>query len=146
MNTQHPYLEKFYGYFRSLMHWDDFDHFCTTLSEKADSKWYIYAVGDKVPEHTASIDQFYSFIESVNQLLHKEHDESYCGIVYADSIENPSFIKFYDPNNLGSSCGSSSHPPPLPGWILSRIAPINLHQAIPQTGNRRRWWQTIFSK
>jgi hypothetical protein len=45
------------------------------------------------------------------RLLRAEHHESYCGIVYADDLENPRLIKIYDPNNLGSSCGSSKNPP-----------------------------------
>jgi hypothetical protein len=55
-------------------------------------------------------------------LLRDEHRESYCGIVYADDLDKPRLIKIYDPNNLGSSCGSSKNPPG-PGWIMSRCAP-----------------------
>jgi hypothetical protein len=43
-----------------------------------------------------------AFIERIDALLRAEHHESYCGIVYADDIENPRLIKIYDPNNLGS--------------------------------------------
>jgi len=39
--------------------------------------------------------------------LRADHHESYCGIVYADDLDKPRLIKIYDPNNLGSSCGSS---------------------------------------
>jgi hypothetical protein len=52
-----------------------------------------------------------AFIERIDALLRAEHHESYCGIVYADDLENPRLIKIYDPNNLGSSCGSSKTPP-----------------------------------
>jgi hypothetical protein len=60
-----------------------------------------------------------TFIERIDTLLRNEHHESYCGIVYADDLDNPRLIKIYDPNNLGSSCGSSKNPPG-PGWIMSR--------------------------
>jgi hypothetical protein len=53
-----------------------------------------------------------TFIERIDALLRAEHHESYCGIVYADDLENPRLIKIYDPNNLGSSCGSSKTPHP----------------------------------
>jgi rhodanese-related sulfurtransferase len=52
-----------------------------------------------------------TFIERIDTLLRAEHHESYCGIVYADDLEEPRLIKIYDPNNLGSSCGSSKNPP-----------------------------------
>ncbi len=32
------------------------------------------------------------------------------GIVYVDDPVAPSLIKIYDPNNLGSTCGSSADP------------------------------------
>ena len=73
----------------------------------------------------------------------KEHEEDYCGIVYADDLQQPSFIKIYDPHNLGVSCGYSENPP-LPGWIMSQIAPCDLPAAQALTGTRRRWWQRLF--
>jgi hypothetical protein len=76
-------------------------------------------------------------------LLRREHDEKYCGIVYADDLQSPSFIKIYDPNNLGVSCGYSDNPP-LPGWVLSKIQPVDLQstQVVPK--NRQRWWRALF--
>jgi hypothetical protein len=51
-------------------------------------------------------------------------------------------VKIFDPHNLGVSCGFSDNPP-LPGWILSKLAPIDLKvSTLP--GNRRRWWQRLF--
>jgi hypothetical protein len=66
---------------------------------------------------------------SINALLHREHEEDYCGIVYAGNTQQPAFIKIFDPNNLGVTCGFSAKPP-LPGWIMSRIAPIDLEPAL----------------
>jgi hypothetical protein len=53
-------------------------------------------------------------------------------------------IKIYDPNNLGVSCGYSDNPP-LPGWVLSRIAPVDLQAVDITPNNRKRWWRRIFS-
>ena len=80
------------------------------------------------------------FVDEIDQLLRREHDEDYCGIVYADDLGEPAMIKIYDPHNLGVVCGSSDHPP-LPGWVMSRIAPVDLPAAQRPTGRRRRWWR-----
>jgi hypothetical protein len=74
--------------------------------------------------------------------LRAEHDEDYCGIVYADNLQQPGMVKIYDPNNLGVSCGYSETPP-LPGWVLSRILPVDLQvtQVLPK--NRQRWWRRL---
>ena len=83
-----------------------------------------------------------AFIERIDALLRADHHESYCGIVYADDLENPRLIKIYDPNNLGSSCGSSKNPPG-PGWIMSRVEPDEIPAARPAPENRRRWWRSL---
>ena len=81
-------------------------------------------------------------ISEIDELLRAEHKEDYCGIVYADDLQNPTFIKIFDPNNLGVSCGFSDHPP-LPGWVLSLSKPEDLPNAFPPPQNRRRWWQRL---
>ena len=73
-----------------------------------------------------------NFIETTDQLLHEQHQEDYCGIVYVDNIDTPEYIKIYDPANLGVVCGYSDNPP-LPGWILSRLVPCDLHPKKPQS-------------
>jgi hypothetical protein len=83
------------------------------------------------------------FIEEINALLREEHKEDYCGIVYADNLEQPGFIKIYDPHNLGVSCGFSDNPPP-PGWILCKPRPCDLSTLQTPTAGRRRWWRRLF--
>ena len=138
------YLAAYRGSFSSTMRWPDLDAFWAVLKAKADDQWYIYAVGEAPPESTAEKDQLLRFIDKIDELLHKEHDEDYCGIVYIDDKQSPGFIKIFDPNNLGVSCGFSENPP-LPGWILSRIQPVELEAALNPPKNRQRWWQQLFS-
>ncbi len=142
-SVQQTYLDAFKGRFTSMMRWPQLDEFWSVLKAQADDAWYIYPVGDTPPESPAKKEQLLKFIDEIDVLLHKEHDEDYCGIVYADSKETPEYIKIFDPNNLGVSCGFSEKPP-LPGWILSRIPPVELEQALYPPNNRRRWWQRLF--
>lgn len=139
------YLKAFRGSFTSMMRWHQLDEFWERLRSEADNNWYIYAVGEEPPQTTVSKAQLLNFISEIDNLLHKEHDEEYCGIVYADDKESPHFVKIYDPNNLGVSCGFSNNPP-LPGWILSKLQPVELESALNPPNNRRRWWNRIFHK
>ncbi len=109
----------------------------------ADQGWYVYAIGEEPPAEAVSAEKLRQFIVQINELLRREHDEDYCGIVYVDDKEEPSFIKIYDPNNLGTVCGSSDSPS-LPGWTLSKQVPADLPLAFPPPGNRRRWWRRFF--
>ena len=131
------YVEAYRGNFTSMMRWPDLDQFWDTLRTQADDRWYIYAIGEDAPKTPATKDDLLKFIDEVDSLLRQEHEEDYCGIVYADDRETPSFIKIFDPNNLGVSCGFSDNPP-LPGWVLSLTKPEDLPHAFPPPQSRRR--------
>lgn len=138
-----PFLEAYTGKLTSILSWDELAVYWQTLKEKNNKNWYIYAVGETPPEQPVSPADFGQFIDEIDLLLRKEHEEDYCGIVFVDKKDGPSMIKIYDPNNLGVVCGFSNNPPP-PSWILSRFKPV----AIETTGvipeNRKRWWQRIY--
>ena len=142
--TLSPFLAAYKGYFRNMLGWDDLDRLWQQLHDQQEKQWFLYAVGESPPAQPISRQQLETFVHEIDQLLRKEHEEDYCGIVYVDQPDDPQFIKIYDPHNLGSSCGPGIGPPPFPGWILSLLAPENLEQAFPQPGNRRRWWQRLF--
>jgi hypothetical protein len=128
----------------SVLAWDQL----TALWQRIDpaAGWYLVAVGvspaptsGMTPADAAGVS---AFIERIDALLRAEHHESYCGIVYADDLENPRLIKIYDPNNLGSSCGSSKTPHP-PGWVMSRLPPDEIIATRAAPENRKRWWQGL---
>lgn len=130
----------FDGMLISLLSWDQLKQFWQALDVSAG--WYLYALGEKRPENPADSEHVSTFVRELDMLLRKEHDEDYCGIVYADNLEHPSLIKIYDPNHLGTSCGSGKHKI-LPGWVMSRIPPSDLDPSHHVPHNRRRWWQGI---
>ena len=139
------FISAYRGSFTSMMRWPQLDDFWALLSKQADDNWYIYAVGEQLPESSSTKEKLLSFIKEIDILLHNDHTEDYCGIVYADNKTQPTFIKIYDPNNLGVSCGFSDNPP-MPGWILSKIQPVELESALKPPNNRRRWWKQLFNR
>lgn len=140
--VESPFWQAFKGTFYGVLRWPQLDALWEVLRKDAAGGWYIYAVGTEPPAATVDAGKFESFIAEIDMLLRKEHDEDYCGIVYTDSFEEPAFVKIFDPHNLGVSCGYSDNPP-LPGWILSKLPPIDL-KAPSLPGNRKRWWQRLF--
>jgi hypothetical protein len=137
-----PYLAAFRGTFTSTLRWHQLDALWQRVLA-APHAWYAYAVGETPPTRTLTADELRRFVDQLDALLRCEHDEDYCGIVYADSLTEPAMVKVYDPNNLGVSCGFSTNPP-LPGWVLSRLPPVDL-EAARQPAGRRRWWQRLFA-
>lgn len=139
-----PFLERFRGHFTSMLGWENLDKLWHTVRAQADG-WYLYAVGESLPSGIASSDDTLKFIDAVDFLLHKDHHEDYCGIVYVDDVTNPSFIKIYDPQNLGVSCGFSTNPP-MPGWIMSRLPPVLIEDRRLLPESRRRWWRNLWNE
>lgn len=135
-----PFRIAFRGRFENMLRWEQLDELWDTLGADAEGGWYIYAIGEPVPEAPASGANVRKFLSEIFQLLQAEHDEDYCGIVFTDSRDAPTFVKIFDPHNLGVSCGYSENPP-LPGWILSKLPPVDMSQAVVLPRNRRRWWQ-----
>ena len=122
------YISAFEGRFTSALRWHQLDALWERVRERNDG---------------ASADELERFLTEIDRLLHEEHEEEYCGIVYADDLLSPTFIKIYDPNNLGVSCGFSDNPP-LPGWVLSRIPPVDLQRSMQAQNDKRSWWRKIF--
>ncbi len=141
------FYTAFTGAFQGILKWENLDTLWDVVKARKED-WFIYAIGEKPPEKTASRVELKHFIDELDRLLRREHGEEYCGIVYTDDIQEPKFIKIFDPNNIGTSC-SIAKTPPLPGWILSVAPPIDLpdklRQETFQDKSRKRWWNTLFS-
>lgn len=148
-NIDHnDFLTAYKGGFKGILRWPQLDDFWETVN-CSEKDWYIYAVGGQPPQNSSNLASLRKFIKEVDALLRREHDEDYCGIVYTDDIQEPHFIKIFDPNNVGTSC-SMAKTPPLPGWILSTSRPIDLplalqQEAIAQPNNRKHWWNKLFN-
>lgn len=139
------FFRRFEGGSTGILHWSALDELFDRLRAQADASWYVYAVGETPPVAPVDAAHLDHFLTEIGRLLRAEHAHDYCGVVYVDSPERPHLVKIFDPNNLGSSCGSSGLRV-LPGWVLSLDPPVNLENAMPQTGSRRRWWHQIFSR
>ncbi len=138
-------FDRYYnGMLYSVMRWDQLTVFWNKVD--AGAGWYLYAVGQQVPHEPSAAAKVQQFTREMDELLRREHHEDYCAIVYADNLDEPNFIKIYDPNHLGSSCGSSATKSSvLPGWLMSRTPPRELEIGGVVTGQRKRWWQSFLT-
>ncbi|MCR4302602.1 MAG: hypothetical protein NUV63_00025 [Gallionella sp.] len=125
------------GRFQGMLQWQQLDDLWKRVKR---GQWYFYRIGETLPDYPLSGDDLARRVDVLDTLLRQEHDYHYCGIVYADDEEQPSLIKVYDPNGMGSSCSRSTTATP-PGWILSISPPETIEAHAPVPGNRKRWWQ-----
>jgi hypothetical protein len=138
------FLEKYNGNLLGVLKWDKLDDLWSAIRTQQHDGWYIYALGHELPEKLADNDELDHFISRMDALLRKEHDEDYCGIVYTDDFNEPALVKIFDPNNLGTSCGTSKISP-QPGWVISRDKPALLGSDVVLPGNRKRWWNKLWN-
>jgi hypothetical protein len=89
----------FNGTLYSLLSWKQLTAFWDKVDPNAG--WYLYAIGEERPQTAADAEHVTAFMREIDALLHKEHHEDYCGIVYADHLERPRIIKIYDPQPPG---------------------------------------------
>lgn len=136
------FLKRMDGSFRGMLQWADLDALWARVRSDPQG-WYVSLVGTEPAQQTISPVALNAFITEVDELLRREHDYHYCGIVYADDPDQPAFIKIFDPHNLGHSCGSSGMRIP-PRWVLSRMQPVLIVDEAPLPNSRRRWWQKLF--
>lgn len=143
MPNTDDFLKHFSGRFENILRWPMLDELWDVLKKDSGHHWYVYVVGEAPPTEPVEKEKLITFIDQLDALLRKDHDENYCGIVYTDSRESPTFIKVFDPNHLGASCGSSGQTV-LPAWVISQTPPLDLPVAFPAPRNGRRWWQGLF--
>lgn len=143
-NNIDPFYIAYRGSFTNLLKWIDLDSFWKVLLEQVDKDWYIYITAEAPPEQAATVDELKNFSQQMDRHLRQEHKEDYCGIVYVDSKTEPSYIKIYDPKNLGVVCGIGREPI-FPGWILSQLPPQSLEHLPPLVDKKKTWWRRIFS-
>lgn len=127
MNESNSYVLANRGSFKGIRHWHELGDFWQHLEKLNDGNWFIYDTNKIPPTNPVTTSDFSNFLKETDKLLREQHQEDYCGIVYVDDINAPEYIKIYDPANLGVVCGYSDNPP-LPGWILSRLTPCDLHK------------------
>lgn len=136
------FTTAFNGTLYSLMSWQQLADFWSGINPEAG--WYLYAVGECVPACPSTPNQVKRFILEIDALLRRDHDEDYCGIVFANNLEAPTLVKIYDPHHLGTSCGSGKISP-LPGWIMSLLPPSELKPGWVSPENRKRWWNALLA-
>nr|VFK54202.1 MAG: hypothetical protein BECKTUN1418D_GA0071000_102024 [Candidatus Kentron sp. TUN] len=133
------FYNRLQGKFSGVLRWEQLDALWEQVLANPEG-WYVYEVGETLPEHTTKPEELPNILREIDQVLHNEHKHDYCGIVYTDDFTRPTMIKIYDPGNLGVVCGPGDAPV-LPRWVLSRIAPQVLDKKMKET--EEVWWKRI---
>ena len=130
------------GYLRGMLHWEQLDALWLRIRAEPQG-WYVSQLGEAAPAVPLDAQALLRFVDEIDVLLRREHQQTFCGIVYADLPEEPTFVKIFDPHEMGSMC-SCSREPVLPRWVLSRCRPDALGGDVPAAGAHRPWWSRLW--
>lgn len=135
--------QRMWGRFSGVLHWPQLEALWGRVRAAAASGWYIYDLEVPPPVKPVSTEELSEFLRRVDKHLRREHEHDYCGIVYADDLNEPTLIKIYDPGNLGAVCGPSGQRV-LPRWVMSRMQPTALRDYVAPELTPVKWWQRLF--
>lgn len=142
MSESKSFAERLDGRYYGILQWSGLDELWARVRAQPEG-WYAALTGEEPSTSMVERAALDKFLTAIDALLRKEHNHNYCGVVYADDLENPTLIKIFDPYNMGSGCRVGGAPiPPL--WILSRMQPTRLESNMPLTMSRKRWWNEVF--
>ena len=98
------YREKFTGRLIGLLQWAQ-----------------IEALWARLAERPMPPEAFRQFLSEAEDFLRRRHREDYCGFLYVDDPDDPTFMKVFDPRKMGSACGCGGTV--VPRWTISRMPP-----------------------
>lgn len=114
-----PFWRAYGGKFAGIPGWDKFDRFWARFEELG-GDWYVFDPTGDAPD-APETDPAAARAEA-RACVEQMRNRGFCGSVFADDLDAPSFVKVFDPYKMGGVCGGSGDRV-LPRWIFSRIAP-----------------------
>jgi len=112
-----------------ILRWEDMDAFWQDM-QVATGDWYVFDPSEDAPIAPLSGAALQAELKAAHKLVYARRELPMSGAVYVDNREAPSFIKVFDPSNMGSSCSCSTEPV-MPRYIFSRAKPDSLPLAPP---------------
>lgn len=134
------FLTSYNGRMSGVLRWAQLDEIWKNID--ANDGWYLYQIGAALPDTVITTEQLKQSIADIDAFLHEQHDAEYCGVVYADSLNDPSLLKIYHPRKMGASCGSSGSTV-LPKWTLSKQPPVDLLEWSLEKDEKPAWWKQM---
>ncbi len=140
INHENAFVRRYMGGFTGILRWPQLDQLWQWLREHHHNQWYLYQTDQAAPDEPESTETLERALDEIDHYLRQTHNADYCGVVYVDNLQQPGYIKVYNPKGMGSSC-SMSEIPPMPKWIISLEPPQDLRPLLEAPEKNRHWWK-----
>ena len=139
----------FRGKFFGVLRWHQLEDIWSKVKRDAEVGWYCYEIRENPPAKLKQGEELILLIDEIDSILRHKHDEDYCGVVYVDDLESPTYIKVFDPKKMGTSC-SIGTTAPLPEWVISKVIPqdllVHYESAKKNVKYKKHWLGNLFTK
>ena len=146
---ENDFRAMFKGKFYGVLRWHQLDHIWNMVKNDAEAGWYCYDTSKTPPHSLTQGEEIIVLLDRLDKNLRESHTEDYCGVVYVDDLDHPSFIKVFNPKGLGTSCSIATSGP-LPAWVICKKSPQDISDdetpAVKTTKFKKRWLGNLFSK
>lgn len=137
-----PYWRQYNGRHKGILRWPDLDTLWSYL-EASTEAWFVFDPAGTAPDAPLDKAGLIAAVQVARDLVNTGHDKECSGAVYVDDLDAPTFIKVFDPRNMGTACGWGGATI-MPIWIISLLKPDTLPPAPPL--EKPGFWARIWSK
>jgi len=118
------------GTLAGIINWHILDQIWHVILHSNDSSWHVFNNGNSRPgDNRANVvdtgTDLASSLKALYAYLRQSHPHDYCGLVFTDSLTEPTLIRIFDPKFLTSMCNIYGNSP-APSWVISTIDPAHL--------------------
>ena len=113
-----------------IIDWDILDQIWHVIQHSDDSTWQVFNNDTPLPgENRATIVDtsggLASSLKALKAHLRQSHQHDYCGLVFTDSLTEPTLIRIFDPKFITSMCNIYGDTP-APSWVISTMDAAHL--------------------
>ena len=118
-------VELMSGTLAGVIDWHILDQIWHVIQHSGDSRWHVFnndtpLQGDNRANVVDTSAGLASSLNALNGYLRQSHPHAYCGLVFADSLTDPTLIRIFDPKLITSMCNIYGNAP-APSWVISTM-------------------------
>lgn len=113
------------GTLAGVIDWHSLDQIWDFIEHSGDSRWHVFNIdtplqGDSRANIVDTSADLASSLETLKGYLRQSHQQDYCGLVFTDSLTDPTLIRIFDPKFITSMCNIYGNAP-APSWVISTM-------------------------
>ena len=118
-------IELMSGTLAGVIDWHSLDQIWDFIEHSDDSRWHVFNTdrslqGDSRANIVDTSADLASSLKTLKGYLRQSHQQDYCGLVFTDSLTDPTLIRIFDPRFITSMCNIYGNAP-APSWVISTM-------------------------